>query len=170
MTGKCGNIAGINGNGGNLGNIPLSVYGNSANGHLSPGQGSDVFSSYNGHTGTLPSFKHQHPPAPPALNGGSMTGSLNISNPRYSAMYRNTLLRYSPTEPLPPPTPVYPGHAPVPGPSLLSPMSVRSGGNMANIGNISSSSPYHTMRPHIQQSQQQQQYIQVGEYYISRKQ
>ena len=67
-------------------------------------------------------------------------------------MYRNTLLRYSPTPPdtqLPPPTPVYPGPASVtpvyPGPA--SPMSVRS---------AALTSPYHTIR-----AQQQQQYIQV---------
>ena len=64
-------------------------------------------------------------------------------------MYRNTLLRYSPTEPLPP---VYPGHGTIGhGHSQMSPGSVRNGGQ--HMG----TSPYHTMRPHMQQ----QQYIQV---------
>ena len=91
-------------------------------------QASDVFTSYNG--GNFP-FPGQ--------------GSLNIANPRYSAMYRNTLLRYSPTPEMQqlPPTPVYPGPA--------SPMSVRS---------AAITSPYHTIRAQ-QQQQQQQQYIQV---------
>ena len=79
--------------------------------------------------------------------GHGTNGSLNISNPRYSAMYRNTLLRYSPTDTLPPPTPVYPGHGQV------SPMSVRS-------GTVATVSPYHTIRSHMHQHQHQQ-YIQV---------
>ena len=78
------------------------------------------------------------PPVPPA-------GGLNITNPRYSAMYRNTLLRYSPTE---------------------SQQSCQ-GSPVRSVV----SSPYHTFRsqqhqPHHQyqqhqQYQQQQQYIQV---------
>ena len=80
------------------GNIPLAMCGNpGANGSIMgpSDQASDVFTSYNG--GNFP-FPGQ--------------GSLNIANPRYSAMYRNTLLRYSPTqESLPPPAPVYPGPA-----------------------------------------------------------
>ena len=46
-------------------------------------------------------------------NGAATLGpgppQLNISNPRYSAMYRNTLLQ----EPLPPPTPGEPGRVKV---------------------------------------------------------
>ena len=113
------------------GNIPLAMCGNGANGSIMgpSDQASDVFTSYNG---TFP-YPGQ--------------GSLNIANPRYSAMYRNTLLRYSPTPEMQqlPPTPVYPGPA--------SPMSVRS---------AAITSPYHTIR--AQQQQQQQQYIQVGSW------
>ena len=82
------------GNGGNG-----SIIGPGQSGQLSPGPSEPAFSSYNG------SFSCPGPPA-------SARGSLNISDPRYSAMYRNTLLRYSPTqESLPPPAPVYPGPA-----------------------------------------------------------
>ena len=111
--------------GGVSGNIPLdSSYGNVANDHGSGNvhpsqfQPSDLYNSYE-------------------LSSQSATGTLNITNPRYSAMYRNTLLRYSPTDSLPsrstPAAPAYPGH--------ISPRPVQH-----------HSSPYHSLQPsHHQQ-------------------
>lgn len=125
--------------GGVSGNIPLeSSYGNVAHGHgtghvtsnLHPSQfqPSDLYNSYG--TGTGAELTTQSPLA-----------GLNISNPRYSAMYRNTALRYSPTESLPtrsaPAAPAYPGH--------ISARPVQH-----------QSSPYHTLQP-----SQHQQYIQA---------
>ena len=69
--------------------IPLSVYScdNQVIGTDPSNPGPDLYSGY---TGSL-----AYPPPPPPH---TTSGPLNITNPRYSAMYRNTLLRYSPTE------------------------------------------------------------------------
>ena len=101
--------------------VPLSVY-------SGDNQVSSTPDLYSGYTPTLP---YPPPPPPHTANGG-----LNITNPRYSAMYRNTWLRYSPTE----------GHQ--------------------SPGQVGGNSPYNTIRSqHLQQQlQQQQQYIQVVEH------
>ena len=136
--------------GGVSGNIPPDTEydgnvgngrGNISNDHPCLYQPADLYNPYNNSHAAGPSSSSSIPPS---------IGGLNISNPRYSAMYRNTLLRYSPTENLPPSTTSTTSTTfPRPPPH-----------NMMSV-NQHLSSPYHTLH-------HQQQFIQVESTYYKK--